>query len=36
MVQKSKHVYSLIALDQNHEQENESVKGVTLEDVRLA
>ena len=28
MVQKSKHVFSLIALDQNHEQENESVKGV--------
>ena len=28
VVQKSKHVFSLIALDQNHEQENESVKGV--------
>ena len=28
VVQKSKHVSSLIALDQNHEQENESVKGV--------
>ena len=28
MVQKSKHVFSLIALDPNHEQENESVKGV--------
>ena len=29
VVQKSKHVFSLIALDQNHEQENESVKGVS-------
>ena len=28
VVQKSKHVFSLIALDQNHEQDNESVKGV--------
>ena len=27
VVQKANHVFSLIALDQNHEQENESVKG---------
>ena len=28
MVQKSKHVFSLIGLDQNHEHENKSITGV--------